>query len=29
MQTVVNPGKILYENDDQVAVVPWADALLG
>jgi hypothetical protein len=26
MQTVARPGKIVYEDDDQIAVVPWADA---
>lgn len=28
MQTVENPGRILYEDELQVAVLPWADAEL-
>jgi hypothetical protein len=28
MQTAVNPGRIVYEDELQVAVVPWADAEL-
>lgn len=26
MQTVVNPGRVVFEDDLQVAVVPWSDA---
>lgn len=29
MQTVSKPGKILYEDEHQVAVLPWADADLS
>lgn len=28
MQSVVNPGRVVYEDELQVAVVPWADAEL-
>jgi hypothetical protein len=26
MQTVAKPGRILYEDEHQVAAVPWADS---
>jgi hypothetical protein len=25
MQTCVNPGRVVYEDEHQIAAVPWAD----
>lgn len=25
LQVVANPGRVVYEDENQIAVVPWAD----